>query len=84
MQRLQIVRIRSIGDAIDSHGHGSHVMGTIAGEAIGTSAAPVLDNNGVAPKAKLFVSDISAGTGGVLEDVNWPDYYQIPYNAGAR
>lgn len=69
------------GDLDDAVGHGTHVGGTIAGDA---GAWGVRDgNDGVAIAARLVVCDASIGAAfQVLDD--YANYWQPSYDAGAR
>ncbi|MBN1521249.1 MAG: S8 family serine peptidase [Candidatus Aureabacteria bacterium] len=64
----------------DSHDHGTHVAGTIAGRSLGTNS----EYNGIAYGAKLVIQDIGAGGSliGLPGDLN--TYFQQAYNDGAR
>lgn len=79
-----MIHIRAIGDLVDGHGHGSHVAGSLGGSALESSSNAIKANNGVAPSAKFYITDLSVGSKGVLENVKWPAYFQEPYDAGAR
>ena len=50
------------GDATDGHGHGTHVCGSIAGDARDADGAPMANGleeyNGAAPAARLFFHDL--------------------------
>ena len=72
----------------DVNGHGTHVAGSVAGNAIGTDSAHVetREYNGAAPLAKLAFDDIGA-PGGTLPGI--PDdladgLFPHAYAAGAR
>lgn len=78
-------RIQSIyalgrtGDASDTHGHGTHVAGSV----LGTGAAG--GGKGMAPAAKLVfqsVLDKNGGLGGIPEDLG--TLFDQAYRAGAR
>lgn len=64
----------------DSHDHGTHVAGTIAGKSTSVNSA----YNGVAYEARLVVQDIGNGGSltGIPGDLN--TYFQQAYNDGAR
>jgi subtilisin family serine protease len=72
-------------DSADTvEGHGTHVAGSIAGEAPAGSALARF--NGIAPKAKLAFTDISNSktlTVLIPNDVAG-DYFSRPYQVGAR
>lgn len=66
------------GDMDDADGHGTHIAGAIAGDAIGSSA-----NDGVAPGARLAVCDAARGRSfQVLSD--YAGYWTPAWEAGAR
>ncbi|EAX89295.1 Clan SB, family S8, subtilisin-like serine peptidase [Trichomonas vaginalis G3] len=58
MDHRKIVKLEKVSDIYDAaQGHGTHVMGTIAGESIDPKAG-IAAYNGIAPKAKLYVVDM--------------------------
>ena len=82
-----IVAYRTYGDGSDGDGHGTHVAGTIAGNALTngtTTGLSAADFNGVAPNAKLVVVDLQAGTGGLSVPSPYDtELYPFMVNAGA-
>lgn len=67
------------GDASDTHGHGTHVAGSV----LGTGAAG--EAKGMAPGAKVVfqsVGDANGGLGGIPEDLG--SLFDQAYKAGAR
>jgi hypothetical protein len=83
------------GQAADSNGHGTHTAGVLAGNALHSNAALVTAasrHNGIAPNAKLAITDGSSSSGvgfwSRSDAVNFPDdlrqLYYRPYEAGAR
>lgn len=94
--RKIIKYITNFGDSGDGqHGHGSHVTGSIAGNAIGLddhAAAGVSNFNGMAPDAKLIFTDVQAS--GASDGLSIPESLDgsdggdgllpIPYDDGAR
>lgn len=69
------------GNASDTHGHGTHVAGSVlgSGEASGGKV------KGMAPKARLVfqsVADAQGGLGGIPEDLG--QLFRQAYEAGAR
>ncbi len=68
------------GDASDTHGHGTHVAGSVLGSGAGDGQA-----RGAAPEAKLVfqsVLDSNGGLGGLPEDLG--TLFGQAYEAGAR
>jgi hypothetical protein len=90
MDHRKIVSYRVLGDSGDSSsGHGTHVCGSIAGDAFFGDSLAESSNaqfNGMAPKAKLAFTDIQ----GKGSDLNLPfdlyhDYFLPAYrDTGAR
>jgi serine protease AprX len=69
------------GDYSDTHGHGTHVAGSVLGD--GTASGGKV--RGVAPQAKLFFQsllDAEDGLGGL--PLNLGDLFEEAYQAGAR
>ncbi len=80
----KVVGYASYADDYDGNmGHGTHVSGTVAGD-----QAPVTANttaNGMAPKARLFMTDLTPGEQNILyppDDLG--EMFITPYDAGAR
>ena len=76
------------GDASDDvRGHGTHVVGSIAGS-VDASFAPTGDvgeHGGMAPAAKVAFFDLEKTGGGIdIPDDIQQDYYKWAYDAGAR
>ena len=76
------------GDASDDvRGHGTHVVGSIAGS-VDASFAPkgdVGEHGGMAPSAKVAFFDLEKTGGGIdIPDDIQQDYYKWAYDAGAR
>ncbi|GAQ81098.1 Peptidase S8 family with Protease-associated domain [Klebsormidium nitens] len=71
------------GDNLDGEGHGTHVCGSICGQAGDLTPSQY---DGMAPKARVFVSDMGTGNVGYINppsDLN-NDYFKYAYAAGAR
>lgn len=67
------------GDA----GHGTHVSGTVAGDQEPVTGATTA--NGMAPKARLFMTDLFAGeSNSFTPPADLGDVFLTPYGAGAR
>lgn len=80
----KVVGYASYTDDYDGDmGHGSHVSGTVAGDQFpitGSTAA-----NGMAPAARLFMTDLTPGEAGyVLPPSDLGEMFITPYQAGAR
>jgi serine protease AprX len=76
-----IVALGRVGDSSDTHGHGTHVAGSVLGD--GTSSGGAI--RGVAPKAKLFFQSLMDGEGGLGGlPLNLGDLFEQAYQAGAR
>ncbi|MDH3329960.1 MAG: S8 family serine peptidase, partial [Desulfobulbaceae bacterium] len=64
-------------------GHGTHVAGTIAGDRTPIDGLP--DANGMAPKSRLFIQDITPGEQSLVyppSDLGL--LFKMPYSAGAH
>lgn len=75
------VGLGAAGEIDDTHGHGTHVAGSVAG----SGAASAGRYRGVAPGAKLYVQSLQGGGrifGGLPADLN--DLLEPAYAAGAR
>ena len=72
----------SLGDSVDGDGHGSHVVGTIAGE---SNITGFIDD-GMAPRARIAFTDIENSALGYLTlgDSMGDDYYAYAYDVNAR
>ena len=72
----------SLGDSVDGDGHGSHVVGTIAGE---SNISGFIDD-GMAPRARIAFTDIENSALGYLTlgDSMGDDYYAYAYDVNAR
>jgi hypothetical protein len=67
----------------DSPGHGTHVAGTLGGDS--TPIDGRSSYNGMAPKSRLFIQDISPGsTNSVYPPLDLGLLFIAAYNAGAR
>jgi serine protease AprX len=78
---IGIVPLGRPNDYTDTHGHGSHVAGSVLGD--GSASGGTI--RGVAPKAKLFFQsllDNMGGLGGLPEDLN--KLFEEAYQSGAR
>lgn len=76
-----IVALGRPNDHTDTHGHGTHVAGSVLGDGSASGGAI----RGVAPKANLFFQsllDIMGGLGGLPNDLN--DLFEEAYQNGAR
>ena len=74
----------NVGDVLG--GHGTHVCGSAAGAAVGSSVvAPAPDYNGMAPNAKLAFDDISLDGSNLLipNDLN-TGLFPHPHAVGVR
>ncbi len=65
----------------DPHGHGTHVVGSVLGN--GANSGDGEDNSGVATSAQLFMQSVLTSAGG-LQSVDYEDFFQEAYDAGAR
>jgi serine protease AprX len=68
-------------DASDTHGHGTHVAGSVLGDGARSNG----DFRGMAPGAQLVfqsIMDSNGGLGGLPSDLN--DLFEQAWNAGAR
>jgi len=92
MQRKILLYITKHGDEADvKDGHGTHVTGSIAGDARTLQGGPAEPEqyNGMAPDSKLAFTDISNGGRGLtiplsLEGGEDGGLFPEPYEAGAR
>lgn len=78
---LAAVALGRAGDFSDTHGHGTHVAGSVAG----TGATSGGQLKGMAPAARIYFQsllDEKGGLGGLPVDL--ADLFQPAYDAGAR
>jgi len=76
-----IIALGRSNDSSDTHGHGTHVAGSIGGD----GAASNGQIRGTAPAVRFFfqsILDASGGLGGLPLDIN--DLFQEAYDNGAR
>jgi hypothetical protein len=91
-RRKVILYLTKFGDDGDyKHGHGTHVTGSVAGNALDLQGLPTGPKNydGMAPKAKLAFTDIAKGDGALnipkaLDGGEDGGLFPLPYKAGAR
>ena len=68
--------------ASDPHGHGTHVSGSVLGDAVLPDGTPL---RGTAPKALLVLQSVLDGNGGLTLPTNLNDLFAAPYtNDGCR
>ena len=82
----QSIRAGNGGDTSDAHGHGTHCAGIIAGTPYsGAGASAVAPMSGLAPDAKLAVTDLGAGAAASLQiPQSMAAYYNPAWSVGAR
>jgi len=76
-----LVALGRPGDPTDTHGHGTHVAGSAAGDGSASNG----EIQGTAPAAEIFfqsVMDATGGLSGLPLDLN--DLFQEAYDGGAR
>lgn len=82
----QVQAYRAIADWEDAQGHGTHVAGSMSGHASKDGLPTYF--GGLAPAAKLLVSDIVGSDGQLdsrlLAKVLGPEYFGFAYSRGAR
>jgi hypothetical protein len=74
-------RADACGDMVDANGHGTHVAGTVLGNAGSNPAAAA--GNGVAAGARVFFQDMQPAPGVLSAPTNLANLFQPAYNAGA-
>jgi hypothetical protein len=85
-RKVVLYRATAAGDLSDGHGHGTHCAGTLAGSLLdsstSTAVAPAV---GLAPAAKLAVTDLGTGFGTeMIIPTSMRAYYAPAWSAGAR
>lgn len=73
---LGLIPLGPAGDAVDRNGHGTHVCGSILGDAV--HGANDVTQQGIAPEARLVVQAI-ADSQGRIQPVSLTDLFLDPY-----
>ena len=77
-------RADACGDMVDANGHGTHVAGTVLGNAGNAATNPTAAaGNGIAAGARVFFQDMQPVPNVLSAPSNLANLFQPAYNAGA-